>query len=134
MTPEMREELETEAVEDDMTLSAYIEYVLTFRMKDRSIYDVHDALIDDYNALIDDYNSLIDKYELDQPVVEEDVIFPWLSPAVERRIEDLLKILRKVYPNCKREEMLLGVLEVAVEEVKKGTLGMSEYLDRQMLK
>ena len=76
MSAEMREELEMEAVESDMTLSSYIEYLLTFRMRDRSIYDVHEALVDDYNDLVDDYNALIDKYELDRPVVEQDTILP----------------------------------------------------------
>lgn len=131
MSAEMREELENESVESDMTLSSYIEYLLTFRMRDRSIYDAHDALVDDYNDLVDDYNALIDKYEMDLPLVEEDIILPWLSPVVERRIGELLKVLREVYPNYKKEQMLLGVLEVAIEGARKGAFGVSEYLDRQ---
>jgi hypothetical protein len=43
----------------------------------------------------------------------------------------LLNVLREVYPNYKREEMLLGVLEVAQEGARKGAFGVSEYLDRQ---
>ena len=64
ISPEMREELEAEAVENDMSLSSYIEYVLSFGMRDRAIYKQHDALIDEYNALVDDYNAFIDRYEL----------------------------------------------------------------------
>ena len=120
ISPDLRVELEVEAIEEDMTLSSYIESVLTFRMSDRSIYDAHDILIDDYNALIDDYNALIDKYELDKPVIEEDAILTWLSPASERRIEDLLKVLREFYPDYNRVQVLLGVLEDAVEKAKNG--------------
>ena len=113
MSPDLREELETEAPDVDMTLSSYIEYILTFRVRDRSIYDKYLTLIDDYNELVDDYNELIENWEPDEPEVEEETILPWLTPAAEERVEAFLKILRNTYPDYKRELLLVSVLEVA---------------------
>lgn len=114
MSPDLREELETEAPDADMTLSSYIEYILTFRVRDRSIYDKYLTLIDDYNELVDEYNELIENWESDEPEVEEETILPWLTPAAEERAEVLLQILRNAYPDYKREQLLVSALEVAV--------------------
>ena len=65
MSSELRKDLENEAFDLDMTLSAYVEYILSFRVRDRNIYEQHFDLINEYNELIEDYNELIEEYELD---------------------------------------------------------------------
>ncbi len=129
MSPDLREELETESLDADMTLSSYIEYILTFRVRDRSIYDKYLTLIDDYNELVDEYNELIENWEPDEPEVEEETILPWLTPSGEERIELLLKTLRGAYPQHKSEYLMIAALEVAALNSKNNffTYALEDY-------
>lgn len=134
MSPNLREELETEAPDSDMTLSSYLEYILTFRVRDRSIYNDYLTLIDDYNELVDDYNSLIDEYESDESA-EEETILPWLTPGGEERVERLLKHLQGAYPQHKSEYLMIAALEVAVLNSKNNffTYALEDYFARPAL-
>lgn len=111
MSPEMREELEKEAFESDMTLSSYIEAMLGFRVRAPSIYEDYDALVDDYNALIDQYNELAEE---DTSESEVENRLPWLTPTGESRMELLLQKLTALFPDQNRKNLLVAALEVTL--------------------
>lgn len=132
ISPEMREELEKEAVESDMTLSSYIEAMLGFRVRAPSIYEDYDALVDDYNELIDQYNELAEE---DGSESEVENRLPWLTPVTEARMELLLNKLTAIFPSENRERLLVAALEVTLvnAQSKFFLFSLADYLGRPEL-
>lgn len=111
MEPDLRDELEMEAAESGMTLSAYIE--LTLRQRNfGGTEDAYNTLWGQYEQLMEQLDELARAFEAVQRE-KAATNFSWLTPISGPQIDRLLGLLGAAFPGREAEDLLIGSLETA---------------------